>query len=328
MKSKNAKPNKAVNVLLTSISNKVSLVRSFKDAYRQTGILGRVVGVDSDRFSSGLYLADKGYLVPLTADVRFLREVKRICLKERISLIVPTRDEDLPIFAKNVRDFESMGIKVAVADSDSIAICADKWKLYNFLCKYHIPSVRSWIKESSEIKFPCVVKPRRQRGKGFVVVKSRRQLSEAWFRDCLIQEKIAGTEYTIDYFADFQGRPVKAVPRVRFRVSQGESKVGITKKDPKLVKLAYAVGKALNLVGHNTIQCFKLTNGSVKLLEINPRFGGGAPLCMAAGCNSPAFLLQLLAGQPLKTPRRIVENLVMIRYTQDLFLPYDKIANF
>jgi hypothetical protein len=63
-----------------------------------------------------------------------------------------------------------------------------------------------------------------------------------------------------------------AVPRIRLVVEAGESKVGITKKDDLIIKMTEKLGKKLKLKGHNIVQCFKLDDGSIKFIEVNPRY--------------------------------------------------------
>ena len=90
---------------------------------------------------------------------------------------------------------------------------------------------------------------------------------------------------------------------------------------------AKKIGKSLRLIGHNTIKCFKLKNGEIKFLEVNPRFGGGASFGIAAGCKSPEYIIALLVGHKIKPQQKFIGDLVMMRYSQDIFLPYDKINN-
>lgn len=317
-----------VNVLFTSVANKISLVESFKEASAVFGISGKIIGVDIDPYSAGLYCVDHGYLVPKLTDKTFLIKIKNILRKEKISLIIPTRDEDLLYFSKNKNKFEKIGVRVLVSEYESVEICADKWKFFQFLKLNSISTIETWQRPANEIKFPCIVKPRIGKGGvGVQIIKNKKELGLCDLRHKIIQEKIEGTEYTIDYFADFNGRPISIVPRIRLKIAQGESKVGITKNELKIIELVKEVGQALGLIGHNTVQCFKLKNGSLKILEINPRFGGGASLGMAAGCKSPEYIFRLLRGEILKEQKNFTENLVMIRYSKDLFLPYDKIIN-
>ena len=69
---------------------------------------------------------------------------------------------------------------------------------------------------------------------------------------------IEGTEYTVDYFSDLSGQVVSIVPRARLKIKNGESVVGITKNEKDMISLVEKTAKALNLIGQNNIQCFKL----------------------------------------------------------------------
>ena len=79
-------------------------------------------------------------------------------------------------------------------------------------------------------------------------------------------------------------------------------------------------------MGHATLQCF-VVGGTVRWIEVNPRYGGGAALGFAAGCPTPQYMVKSVIGEKL-----LVElgdyrtGLVMLRYTQDLFLDFDKLA--
>lgn len=328
---KASKPNtkKTVNIFFTSIGNKVALVESFKEAYKFLRISGKTVSVDMDPFSAGLYKADAGYLVPSLDSLGFLDRVKEICNIENISAILPTRDEDLLFFSKHKKYFENLGIKVIVSDYRSVSTCADKWKFFLHLKDKGIPAIKTWLKPDDKLTFPCIVKPRSGKGGlGVRKIKNKIELKKISLKKNIIQENIEGTEYTVDYFADLAGRPICVVPRVRLRISGGESKVGVTKNEKEMVDLCKKLGRSLGLVAHNTIQCFKLKDGGIKFLEINPRFGGGASLGRAAGCHSPEYIISLLAGKKIKPKNKFVENLVMIRYSQDVFLPYEKIIDF
>ena len=51
--------------------------------------------------------------------------------------------------------------------------------------------------------------------------------------------------------------------------------------------------------GPLTLQFFKTADGCV-LSEINPRFGGGFPLALAAGADYPEWLMQIVEGRHLR----------------------------
>jgi carbamoyl-phosphate synthase large subunit len=70
-----------------------------------------------------------------------------------------------------------------------------------------------------------------------------------------------------------------------------------------------------------TLQLFLTDDKQLKFVEINPRFGGGAPLSIKAGANFPKWILQELSGK--KTNIRFdgfQDNLIMLRYDDEVWL--------
>jgi carbamoyl-phosphate synthase large subunit len=62
-------------------------------------------------------------------------------------------------------------------------------------------------------------------------------------------------------------------------------------------------------------------NGKIKFIEINPRFGGGAPLSIKAGANFPKWILaQLVGKKPQIKSNGFENNLVMLRYDAEVWL--------
>jgi carbamoyl-phosphate synthase large subunit len=59
----------------------------------------------------------------------------------------------------------------------------------------------------------------------------------------------------------------------------------------------------------------------MKFIEINPRFGGGAPLAMEAGADFPRWILgELLGKKPNIDPDGFEDKLVMLRYDGEVWL--------
>jgi carbamoyl-phosphate synthase large subunit len=168
---------------------------------------------------------------------------------------------------------------------------------------------------------PLFARPRRGAGgRGAARIDDAETLARLTPReDWVIQRLIKAPEFTIDLFADFDGRVLSIVPRQRLRVAAGESVVGVTVEAPVLLDRAAALAQSLGLIGHNTLQCF--WDGAEPLwIEVNPRFGGGAALGFAAGADTPAMLLRLLAGERLE-PRigDYERGLYLYRYSTDHF---------
>lgn len=311
-----------MNILITSASRKVSLVQAFQRALAGQG---RVIAVDSSPYSPALYLADEHRLVPPSSDPHFVDHLVGLCQELEIRLLVPTRDEELVFFAENRSRFEAVGTKVHVSDPNAIRTCQDKWAFYTFCVKHGFGTPHTY--DSADLPeylaYPVFMKPRWGKGsagaKRVDTAMELQTLLDRW-PAMVIQEYLQAPEFTLDVFADFLGRVLSVVPRERLRVMAGESYVGCTRKEARLIEEGMRLVKALGLIGHNTVQCF-LHKGEVKFIEVNPRYGGGANLGFAAGAPTPLYLVKLLNGEwlnPMIGDFR--DNYVMLRYTNDLFL--------
>jgi carbamoyl-phosphate synthase large subunit len=70
-----------------------------------------------------------------------------------------------------------------------------------------------------------------------------------------------------------------------------------------------------------TVQLILTKDKKIKFIEINPRFGGGAPLSIKAGADFPKWILQGLCGKNLKIKFDNFENnLTMLRYDSEVWL--------
>jgi carbamoyl-phosphate synthase large subunit len=312
-----------VNVLITSASRKVGLVRAFQSALMRRGG-GHVIAVDTNPCAPALYVADRHFLVSPSAEPHFIEEIAHLCQREQVGLIIPTRDEELPRFAEARERLEQYGLWVMVPTAETVRLCQDKLAFVDFCrthefgtpCTYQADQWRS-------AEFPLFVKPRFGKGsRGARLVYGEGELRDAARdqEDWVIQDYVEEPEYTVDLLADFNSRVLSVVPRLRQMVIAGESYVSRTVNEPELIKESARLAQELSLVGHNTIQCF-WDGKQAKFVEVNPRFGGAAALGIAAGVDTPAMLLGLLNGEALPEGFGEFESdLVMLRFTEDLFL--------
>jgi len=315
-----------INILITSVSRKVWLVKAFKDALRQEGVDGKVISADINNLSAGLYVSNRYYLVPPSYDQSFIPTILGICKKENIKLVIPTRDGELLLFAKSKEKFEKQGTHVMVSNPEIIEICNDKYKFYQFLLKNNIPTPKTYLSEQidfSSTHYPLFVKARYGSGsKSVFKVENEEELKFFinYVPSPVIQEFANGKEYTIDLLSDFNGKVVTVIPRERIETFCGESYKGKTIKDMKMIEYAKNLAEKLGTIGHITIQCIKNDEG-IKFIEVNPRFGGGAILGIKSGANTPLLILRLINGKRIEPQiGEFKENLIMLRYTEDLFI--------
>ncbi len=313
-----------MNILITSASRKVPLVKAFQRALTEDGG-GRVIAIDASPWSAALYVADESYIIPQGTGTDFIKTVRKICKKHDVRLLIPTRDEELPIFAEEKGAFSDMGVSVMVPDPSVVQICQDK-RLFIDFCVNNGFCVPKTYPPGELLPMPGLPLFIRSRfGKGSKTAFRAETHEDLDYllkkiEDPIIQECIEADEYTIDLFADFKGNIISVVPRKRLRIFGGESFVGMTSKNWKLIDEAIRLAKALKLTGHNTIQCF-LKDDQVLFIEVNPRYGGGANLGFASGAFTPGYLVQIVAGKSL-APRigDFRDQYLMLRYTDDIYL--------
>lgn len=310
------------NILITSASRKVSLVRNFKKAL---GNQGKIIAADINPESPALYFADDYLIVPRSDDPNFIKFIVDFCKNNSIKLIIPTRDEELSLFSKNKDVFDDIGIKIMVSDVETIQICQDKKKFINF-CKnngFGIPKTYVDVNSINREDFPLFLKPVvGKSGVDTFKVDSFDNLNEILSKenDFIIQECVEAPEYTIDLFADFEGNVISVVPRQRVHVWGGESLITKTVKKKLVIEESVRLAEMLKLKGHNTIQCF-FDGKNIKFIEVNPRFGGAASISFEAGANSAEFLIKLLNNEELKSQIGIYkEDLVSLRFVEDYFI--------
>jgi len=315
-----------MNVLITSVSGKVALIRAFQKALRDRGG-GKVLGMDSNPNSPALYFCDVGVLAPPDDDPRFLSFMLSLCREQAVQLLIPTRDEELPIYSSYINEFADVGVRVMVAGLETIQICQDKESFVHFCMDsaFDIPKTFFDARDVGPSDLPVFCKPRYGKGsKNLEVIRSLSRLHALIENSdpLIVQEYVKGPEYTVDLFADFEGRIISVVPRRRVQVINGESWVGETIYNENVIAENARLAATLGLVGHNTIQCF-LIGEEIKFIEVNPRFGGGAPLSFAAGAHTPSFLLELVRGHDVK-PRigNFCPGLMMLRFTDDFFVEH------
>lgn len=320
---------KKINILFSCIGRRVSLLKSFRRAAGQLKLKACIVGTDMTELSAALALCDKRYIVKPVGHKKYLGQLLDIVKNEKIDLLVPTVDLDLKILSESKSKFEKLGCTVLVSSPEVIDICQDKRKTFKFLTSkgFGTPetkSIRSVLAQK-RITFPCFLKPwdgYASRGTATVSDRDELKVFSRRIPNCIVQEYVEGVEYTCDVYVDFDMKVRTVVPRKRIEVRAGEvSKGQIVKHDRILSQgrdLVETLGAGPGVV---TIQLIEEANGNIKFIEINPRFGGGAPLAIKAGANFPKWILQQLAG---KSPRikfdGFKDNLTMLRYDDEVWL--------
>lgn len=318
-----------LNVLILSAGRRVELVQCFKNAAQRLQIKSNVVAGDCSNTAPALYFSDKAVILPKIHEPNYIEEIINICKIENISLIIPTIDTDLLMLAEQKEHIESQcNAKVLISDLNVISICRDKEKTQKFLeqHKFDIPKMYTEYElESAELPFPLFIKPKS--GSSSVntfKVLSKEELStyRQIVSDPIIQDFISGQEFTVDVFLDFSGNVITIVPRQRIATRSGEILKGRIIKDEIIIKDVRRLVEVLKPIGHITVQLMKTEKG-IEYIEINPRFGGGAPMSINSGADSCENLYRLLMGEELKYHEDYRDQALFLRYDSSIALNED-----
>ncbi len=323
------KKSAPLRILFTCVGRRVELTRAFQWAGEKLGLDLEVHGADATSLSPAMQLLDHRHIVPTIASGQYLDALLEIVRKKGINLLIPTIDSELAILAEGRDRLEEAGCRAMVSSPAVIETCQDKLATFRFLKDAQIDTPQTWpwavVAEQKRHEFPYYLKPRRgSAGKGNHLINDLDELRVLGRRvpDGILQEFVRGDEYTLDVYAGLDGVARCAVPRKRLEVRTGEVSKGLVVKDAEIMAIGSQVVNALRECrGVITVQCMVTPQRRIRVIEMNARFGGGAPLAIHAGADFPKWVLQEhLGGRPRINPTGFRDGVAMLRFDDSVFV--------
>jgi carbamoyl-phosphate synthase large subunit len=315
-----------IRILFSSAGRRVELINCFKKAALELGVNMEVVAIDMDpSWSPACQVADYAYKVPHCLSSDYLDTVLDICRQHEVDLIIPTIDTELINYAENKALFFKKGIDISISSADVIHITRDKEKTARVLSGNGIPvPMTRGIKDIKQMKFPVLVKPRDGScSKGIAVVNSEDDLKRKNIVDSsyIAQEICHGREFTINCFYDTDKGCVACVPHFRKFVRSGEVCFAETKRIDKFKTIAEKFHSIFpGMKGCICFQGFLDDSEKASVFEINARFGGGYPICDAAGGTFAKWIIQNLCGITPDYNDDWIQGMRMLRYDAAVFI--------
>jgi len=313
---------RVINVLFTCAGRRTFAIRAFQQALNNCG---RVFACDASPDAPALQIADKGFVVPPADADNYLDMLLTICREQRVRLLIPAVEPELPLLAAHRARFLEIGTLPLVSSPEIIAICYDKLETATFLERCGLAAPRTYVRldaarealSRGELSFPLVVKPRwgvssiglafaeddQELDLAFKMAEKQiahsflAQASAAASSCCvLIQERLSGEEYGLDIVNDLRGRHVCTFAKRKLRMRAGQTDRAVTVKDATLEELGRLIGEKLGHTG--ILDCDLFVSGrGCHVIDLNPRIGGGYPFSHVAGANLPAALIAWLNGE-------------------------------
>lgn len=333
-----------IGVLITGCSmHSKDLIDVLRANYDNEDI--HVVGINCEDTALLRNGVDAGYVVPRITEPDYIQTVIDICKKEHVDVIFPFITAELPIMAANKERIEAEGIKVSVASAESIEAAGNKITLagmYPNLMPAQIV-VHSSLDIAAFAKllgYPerkmCCKLPNRCGGLGFAIVDEEKgrdltifnkfgvaryitldmlyDLYEHCAETMILQEFEEGTDYSVCLLAD-RG---KTLYRLGFEASLmafGSAMFAEIRENEMAYQIAEEVVRKTGLDGNVCFDFILKPDGTVRLLEVNPRLSATLPFIARAGLNLPYLRCKQLMGfditglnLPINTKLRMSKN--------------------
>jgi carbamoyl-phosphate synthase large subunit len=305
-------------VLFTCAGLRVDIVTAFRDAGATT------IAVDLEPLAPALYHADRYALVGPIVEDAYIPSIRDLVRAHDVDVIVPLADMDQLKLAHARDELDAL---VLLPDVEVVDRMSDKYLAHRLFEERGFDSPPTYLADElpDDLELPVLVKARRGYGSRHIYrAHDRAELDLALGRtpvESMVQAVCKGQEFSIDVICDLDGRCLNAIPRTMIQSKGGESIKGMTVKDEELIELGCRVSEAIPLKGVATVQCFREPDGTHRITDVNPRFGGAFPLPQAAGGRYPELVLALAAGErPEPRVGDFREGVTMTRFLSHLSL--------
>jgi len=318
-----------MNVLLSSASNKIPLLRALQHAVKRVTANGVVTAGDLNSNVLSQHFCDEFWQMPATTEQN--KEDIVFALKQRgITHVLPSRDGELLFWAQLKSTLKAHSIHVIVSSPEAVKRCVDKLRFGSHFmpgaesnCIIPTFSDLKSLTENTDSK-RYVVKERF--GAGSKSIGVNLNASEAvehakTLSTPIYQPFIDGQEISVDAWLSEKHEVKAAMCRVRALVINGESQITYTQPQSVFLSEIKKALTSLKLSGPVVLQAI-VSNNKLHIIECNTRFGGASTLGIKAGVDSLYWSLiessgEAVAALPVNLSR---EKITQVRAATDYYL--------
>jgi len=312
-----------------------------------------IVGIDPTKLVSGAYMVDSFHHITASFidENKYIEELFEICKKEKVEIILPCGNEDCLAITRAHERFDSIGVKIASSEYDTLNIAFDKYTAYNFVKEscpefapefYLIKTPDDFIKYSNILGYPdrkIVMKPRHGRGgRGVYVIEPDLNFGELLrnkpegrypfsvikgllddeFEEFILMEYLPGKIFST-YALCENGNSLTVIPHVRIWGNASNTLIGRVELDEEITEGIKKINKKFNFNFNVNYELKEDQSGLPKIFDINPRMAASTAIFRNIGINIPYLSIKLALGEKTKAPEP-KEGTVMMRYLEEINL--------
>jgi carbamoyl-phosphate synthase large subunit len=298
-------------------------LRALKSTNKELILVGSTIYEDSvaqgfcDIFEKALPTNHENYLDWLLSIIK----------KHKVDLIIPGIEADLYKWSTNKEKIEKSGAILLTNNLSLIELCRDKWTFYKELSKINSPYL---IKTSLDTEFtkiveniglPFLLKPKTGfASKGIVKVTSEDvfDLHKLHIGEILMVQEIVGNEeeeFTTSAFCDGKGSYYASMTLKRKLSKDGFTDRAETYELENIDEVLNHFCSYLKPIGPTNFQ-FRMHQGELKLLEINPRISSSTSIRTAFGYNESEMVVEYYLENRVPTQPKLTTGKA-VRFTED-----------
>jgi carbamoyl-phosphate synthase large subunit len=313
-----------MKIVIASAGRRAHYLEWFQDALRSLDIPGEVIAMEYRGTAPGFGVADRAVTMPAYNSPEYGEAIRRWFAEERPDVFFCMNDYELQVLSGELADdLRRSGALVAVMAPDKQAIVLDKHAMAASFEEHGIPTPATSLGTEVDDLIAAapegarfVVKHRFGSGSSGLEFAGADGLREAVARSAetalgddgrrvedgpagvIVQELLPGDEYGLDGVFSLDGRSelLGVMARKVAQKRAGDTDVATSADPAPFRDLVTRVGRLLLPSGSIDMDVREDAEGVARVIDINPRFGGGYPYCHQAGARVPAALIRSARG--------------------------------
>ena len=246
---------------------------------------------------------------------KYLIQVLKIVIKEKIQKLIPLSDHDLLILSKNKDLFLKEGCEVIISNFENVERCINKKSMYQHCVKHKINTPKSFFSASDISKFNKNLIKKKITGSGgnqMEFLKDYTDIKKIDYNNFFVQKKISGTEYGVDIFSIEKKNFYRACIKKKILMRAGETDRSVITEDKQIENFCLKIKKYFRPYGNLDCDIIKDKKDNIYLIDLNPRFGGGYPASHESGFKFLNYLLEKNIKFPKKPIKKVVSKGISI----------------